>query len=352
MTKSLLLSVGLMLGLGANAQYTYNRSHAPKDGDFNNLVVDTLPQVTKGTAGANQTWDFNDFDFNLDQLLNWQDAANTADAAYFPNAELELGGTYYDLTNDRMEVVGFMFALTGDPQPVYYSNTESVFRFPATYNSTYQDTSMFKTSFYIGQDVGGAQIDSARISNTTRRTVLFDAWGSISTPFGNFTNAIRERSYSIVETKNEACVAFAPGFPCQWVDAGTIDPAYGGSKDTSVVYAWYNDKSPNPLATITYDAKETKAVEATVNNDPSFTGISELVRSSDLVYPNPAADVLYIKSTTATEVQITDLQGRVVLSINQLNGNKVDVSALSAGNYLVTIISADGVKTTKLNIIK
>ncbi len=69
------------------------------------------------------------------------------------------------------------------------------------------------------------------------------------------------------------------------------------------------------------------------------------------IYPNPATDRLIIESAEAcTELSICNMLGQRVFHGSTLNGNKViDVSMLSAGNYLVQITRSDGSRNfTKL----
>ncbi len=351
MTKTLLLSTCLLIGFGANAQYVLTQAGAPKVGDFNFNVTDTIPQVTKGTAGANQFWDFTNFDLNVDDVSTWADATTAPNGADFPTADLELNGSYFDVTATRMELIGVAIALTGEPQATPYSNTESIFRFPSTYMSTYQDTSQYRASFYIGQMVGTFQVDSARVTAKQTKTILFDAWGTITTPTGYFSDVIRERTYAIVENTTEACLVFIPGSPCSWVNAGTLDPSFAGGTDTTITYAWYNQVAGTPVASIVYDKTDATPISATINNDPNFTSVKENAKSSMVVYPNPTTDLVYFRGADVSSVKISDLQGRVILS-NSVANNRMDVSSLSAGNYLVTVVTTGGVKTEKLSVIK
>lgn len=64
------------------------------------------------------------------------------------------------------------------------------------------------------------------------------------------------------------------------------------------------------------------------------------------VYPNPAVDVLNIKANSKVlSYEIYDLTGRKVGAGN--NSEKVNVSNLSKGNYIINIVTKDGNTTTK-----
>ncbi|WP_333661204.1 T9SS-dependent choice-of-anchor J family protein [Chishuiella changwenlii] len=64
------------------------------------------------------------------------------------------------------------------------------------------------------------------------------------------------------------------------------------------------------------------------------------------LYPNPAVDVLNIKSNAKVlSYEIYDLTGRKVGAGS--NSDKVNVSNLSKGNYIINIVTKDGNTTTK-----
>jgi hypothetical protein len=108
-----------------------------------------------------------------------------------------------------------------------------------------------------------------------------------------------------------------PGSPCTLTESGftnrTIDVT-----------------APAELATVCWGSCETCAVG--VNEDSSLA-IS--------IYPNPANDVLTIDSNYdgITQVTITDMAGRSAYSTSLTSARRaqIDVSALSAGTYVVTI---------------
>jgi len=70
------------------------------------------------------------------------------------------------------------------------------------------------------------------------------------------------------------------------------------------------------------------------------------------VYPNPADNVINISNknnTTLNQVQVTDLNGRVVKSVN-VNGvanTQINIGDLNAGVYFLKVTNSQGVGTTK-----
>ncbi|HMI07541.1 MAG TPA: T9SS type A sorting domain-containing protein [Flavobacterium sp.] len=70
------------------------------------------------------------------------------------------------------------------------------------------------------------------------------------------------------------------------------------------------------------------------------------------VYPNPASSVLNVdaKTSAINEMQLTDLNGRIVKSIkaNGVNNAQINISDLNAGVYFLKVTSNEGTGTTKV----
>ena len=81
-------------------------------------------------------------------------------------------------------------------------------------------------------------------------------------------------------------------------------------------------------------------------------GTEEFQTNQLTVYPNPATDLLNVKtnnSDTINAVQVIDLNGRQVMtkSFNNVSDAQINVNDLSAGMYLINITSGDTVETKK-----
>ncbi len=70
------------------------------------------------------------------------------------------------------------------------------------------------------------------------------------------------------------------------------------------------------------------------------------VKGSLVIYPNPTSDILNVKTDSKINaVSVVDMAGR---KINvKLDGDKVDVSTLSVGTYLINVETKDGISTEK-----
>lgn len=91
---------------------------------------------------------------------------------------------------------------------------------------------------------------------------------------------------------------------------------------------------------------------ATIDFTTPFTGTISL-SSNDLeqknknieIFPNPVKDILHFSEEVST-IKIVDLSGKTLKqSID--SGKSVDVSKLSKGNYLITIVTKTGQNITK-----
>ncbi|HEY4538530.1 MAG TPA: GEVED domain-containing protein [Faecalibacter sp.] len=76
----------------------------------------------------------------------------------------------------------------------------------------------------------------------------------------------------------------------------------------------------------------------------------DTTKSSIKVYPNPVVDYLVVDSfSEAISISVIDITGRQVLSQNASSKvNRVNMSSLSAGTYIVTVESNDGVQSFKV----
>ena len=66
------------------------------------------------------------------------------------------------------------------------------------------------------------------------------------------------------------------------------------------------------------------------------------------VYPNPVKDILNFKTDyNILKVEIYDIAGRIVSS-NSVSENKIDLSELKTGNYILKLYTEKGIINTKI----
>lgn len=91
----------------------------------------------------------------------------------------------------------------------------------------------------------------------------------------------------------------------------------------------------------------------TFSVDRPALATENFVASNFSVFPNPATNVVNINSlnnTTINQIQITDLNGRVVSTVNAngLSTTQVNIADLASGAYFLKIVTNEGVGTTKI----
>ena len=100
-------------------------------------------------------------------------------------------------------------------------------------------------------------------------------------------------------------------------------------------------------ASMTFDNLTVKATATStllLKNDAFF-------QTNFSVYPNPATDLVNITKKNNVEVNsisITDINGRIVKEVVSNEINLISIADLTAGIYLLKIVTAEGTGTTKL----
>lgn len=84
-----------------------------------------------------------------------------------------------------------------------------------------------------------------------------------------------------------------------------------------------------------------------INNEGVLsTNESSVMKGGLMIYPNPTSDILNVKTDSKINaVSVLDVSGRSIKV--KLDGDKVDVSTLSVGTYLINVETKDGISTEK-----
>lgn len=77
-----------------------------------------------------------------------------------------------------------------------------------------------------------------------------------------------------------------------------------------------------------------KSLQIPTGSDVCFQEQSKLT-----VYPNPAADTLFFSQKIDGTIELFDLEGRLLILKKDYQGNKLDISGIPSGEYVVKIIS-------------
>jgi hypothetical protein len=68
------------------------------------------------------------------------------------------------------------------------------------------------------------------------------------------------------------------------------------------------------------------------------------------IFPNPANNIVHISALRKVNIAISGIDGKVY--IEQSRVNEVDITALNAGLYLLTVYDNDGQKMTTVKLVK
>ena len=82
-------------------------------------------------------------------------------------------------------------------------------------------------------------------------------------------------------------------------------------------------------------------------------GIENTYKPLDIsIYPNPANDYIFIKTNDSekfSKVQLLDLNGKVVVEINEENSfQKIDTKNLPSGMYIIRVLGSQSIYTGKI----
>ncbi|MCW3123640.1 MAG: hypothetical protein JWQ38_3132 [Flavipsychrobacter sp.] len=109
----------------------------------------------------------------------------------------------------------------------------------------------------------------------------------------------------------------------------------------------------SPSTSETFNDNQT-IILGVIPNNPATLGVNEVTGTTAAIYPNPAKDVINIdmQQVKATKITLSDMQGRILKTITPDNTiiATMKVSDLSAGIYLVSLETAEGVETRKVVI--
>ncbi len=330
MKKSILTSCTLgLFALGAMAQPTINLGSVPGFGSTITSRDVNGTGINPGPAGANQTWNFTAYpDTGAPVTLTYVNPTTTPFSADFLNSNYAFqsetidGATnygYYNLNVSTFELLGNGTVNSDNTtQVISLSNPQTALSFPTTLNSTNSDT--YKVEFAN---------ELFSIASTGTSTYLADAYGTLTTSSGTYSNVLR------LKRRNATLDTISSPF-------GTF---YGTSSSTAYEYMRVATGATLVAWTISYDTSQTDLGGETISlNVRHTTGEFPAATEQDKhslnlgIFPNPASNQVLIMLPEAANVTVFDLGGRAVLTQDfSLSGNTMpilDVSALPSGTYI------------------
>lgn len=169
------------------------------------------------------------------------------------------------------------------------------------------------------------------VSDNNNNTVASNAatvvTDSCLAPIADFTYTFEQTNVCFTNTsKNATTVIWNFG-------DGKTDETNNNAPCNDYGVAWYYDVTIYAYNDYGMDQK-------TIAMD--IVGLEELSNAFS-IYPNPASDMLRVKSTQPLEsIQLIDIKGQVVLSKSKVSNDEViDISSLSTGVYTMLILSKE-----------
>lgn len=312
MKKPLLLSIMSLISASIFAQPTIQSSDFyPTIGE--SFTINYGAYISPGAAGNNVTWDLSGLSASSAVTVSAL-AANSG----FPGTDMTLtysgqSSIYVDFTTTDYLVHGLFQIPTSTT--ITYSNPMKYYGFPMSMGESYTDNfaATFTTSGF----------------NFTRSgtiTCEVDGYGTLITPSGTHTNVLRIHSVQ------------------DYTDSYSM-----GSLDVTIDnYAWIKAGFHQELAmvqTMTSDAGSNSSAYYASNT----LGVNGNEFSSLKLYPNPTQSNVTIDfDAMVDQVEVADLNGRLVdISFDKGTG-LLDLSQLNSGIYYVTIYSNNSSTVKKI----
>lgn len=273
-----------------------------------------------GAVGSSVVWDFSTFSATSPVVYKYEDNTDTD----FPDANLsytdDAATTSFKYKVDDNATTLYGFDQSGTK--VIFSDPEEIIRYPFTIGDNYVD------DFSGTLDAGGAILD--RIGTISVTAV---GYGTLITPFGTHAEVLKVKAIENYED-------FYAGTSMYTVN--------------TVTRRWYCPNYHSELAghnIVSLSSTET----ALFMVFDSSTSIQEpIVQLEDLIsfYPNPATDFINVvnkQNYTINRLYITDISGKNIMDCS-LNADQssINISQLAAGNYIIHVVTDNGIKAGEL----
>lgn len=317
MKKQFTFIVSIVIASVTNAQPTLtNGGVAPLIGT--NITTHYGNYIAPGPSGANQTWNFTTYSGPTVQVVNTVDPSTTPYAAQYTGSSVcfyTAASNYYQFLNDigtslffiGAEATGISLDCTGDD--------EELFQYPLTMSNTWTDAYLLD---------GGSFMRNGNVTGTA------DAYGTLITPAGTFTNVLR---IHISETFTDNAT-----FP------GTLD-----------YYAWYKEGIHYPLFLTSSSTYNGSPYQSYAYYTDAAVGIEEQNALAEmLVYPQPAQEEFFIQlkeNNSSSEYLLSDLTGRVIMTGEiKFPSTAINTSGISSGLFLLSVKTGETTLTKKIVI--
>lgn len=341
MKKTLLFLSSFAAGMiGANAQVTITSADVAVPPKVIMQANDTLPVVSAGSAGTAQTWDMTALNAHSVDTLNFMPYSWAPNPSFSAaNVVVQQGSasaySYIVSNSTDLLALGINATVTFGSTPITLKQInmppEKLASFPFTYNTTYVNDYVSNTPpTYIGS--ASPPIDSIRSRSVVHKTVLVDAWGTLTTPLGTYS-VIRSRETKVKHDTSDVHVPFLG-----WQNGAQI------TADSTTQYVFWANSIGYPLVTLIKDSLGNVSSATWLMMMPTV-GINAYTAAAAVsVYPNPAQTELNIVADPekAAALQVFDMMGRLVDTQPVTSAvSTLNTSAYANGAYTFSILARD-----------
>ncbi|WP_353145680.1 T9SS type A sorting domain-containing protein [Chryseobacterium sp.] len=320
----------ILIGITGYAQPSITRSAVDQINVTRTYKAGDVPlTATQGPSGANVSWDFSVYNApNVSSSIT-NECPGQSNCFRFPGANRITKPTLSDVydfnsVSDAEAVMLGSYAGAGlGDVTITYTDPLIDFKFPITYLQQFTDNYELNT---VSGSIGSSS-ESGQVVNNA------DAYGTITTPAGTFSNVIRVK-------KMRTGTQTVPGSsPLTYTNEAYL----WISQSAGIVFSFaINTFELNGTTHVTKSISYSDA-GALSTIDPD-TGKSEIS-----VYPNPSSDCIRIQSKEEIrKISVTSLDGKVVATGTSDN---TDISKLPKGIYILQSELKNG-QTISKKIIK
>ena len=301
-----------------------------------------VTNIDPGPGGANLVWDFGTISggtyYEGESNICVDPSTTTfADSAAVANANICIRNEddptvgpyqYYECNNTSQNLLAIGFLMTGNNSFSTYTNIQTALEFPFTYGDSFNDTWEL-LMYHI--DMGHYFMRDSSIV-----TVEADAYGTITTPAGEFQNVLRLKRTTIDYSWSN--------YGSGWIPLGSF---------TDIQYEWYSPDIKVPVMIILDMEWLPGSYNVRYLVEHNFqTGIEERIDYSLEIFPNPTTDRVTIKTDEMiNSVNIYSLMGQQLDVVSSQTGQShqqsIDLSKYPKGVYLIEVRFEDGTVVTE-----
>jgi hypothetical protein len=377
--KKLFLIPSIFTAIAAQAQITLNQSDFGVAGDTVYMATDnSVTGLAVGNAGVTaQTWNFTSLTIDAFDTLLFVDPAVAPGGADFPDANVALitgnAAIFFNNTASGAAVLGNGGGFGGFAFSAPFNPPFDLLTYPTGLGTTINQNYSFDVTEYIGIDttvnvplVGNVslQLDSLRLKRLGQVDIIFDAFGTVQLPIGNFQAL---RCFTTL-TNNDTTFAYllqpvsipvlGINFPAGWnvitndvaASISIIAPGIFLGNTTGIVveksYDWFANNADYKIVSVVLDPANNSPKRAEFKSDPSFlyTPASTLLPNVN-VYPNPSSAWISLQGVPegfAGTLHIVDMNGKTVYQTLYNGQSAISVSALAEGMYSIRLVNTAG----------